>query len=88
MCLSGIADNTSKENNEPSCLDTMPESSTDARHATFNKVGRDQYNITYVNQTSEVKEVLASLKSVDRGGYYVPPCMKGTREKIFEEIDR
>ncbi|KIM74897.1 hypothetical protein PILCRDRAFT_79623, partial [Piloderma croceum F 1598] len=57
----------------------------DVRHATFTTVGRD--NITYVNYASEVKEILSTLKPVDRSGYYVQPCMKGTREKIFGEID-
>jgi hypothetical protein len=60
---------------------------TDARHATFNDIGRDQ-NITYINRKSESKEILASLRPVERGGYYVSPCMKGTREEIFEEIDQ
>jgi hypothetical protein len=69
-------------------LETRTRCFTDARNATFNQVGRDQYSITYATQTSEVKEILESLKPVERGGYYVPPCMKGTREKVFEEIDQ
>jgi hypothetical protein len=32
--------------------------------------------------------MLASLKPVEQGGYYVSPCMKGTREEIFQEIDQ
>jgi len=57
----------------------------DVRHATFTTVGGD--NITYVNYASEVKEIFSALKPVDRSGYYVQPCMKGTWEKIFGEID-
>jgi len=64
---------------------------TNASHSTFINVGHD--NITYVNNASEVKEALAAkeilstLKPVDRSGYYVQPCMEGTRENILGEID-
>ena len=58
----------------------------DVRHATFTTVGGD--NITYVNYASEVKDILSALKPIDRSGYYVQPCMTGTREKIFGEIGR
>ena len=62
--------------------------SIDSRNSTFNDVGRDQYYVTYNSRMSESREILASLKPVDRGGYYVPPCMNGTRQDVFEEIDR
>lgn len=58
---------------------------TDASNSAFIGVGRD--NITYVNYTSDTKAILSTLKPVDRSGYYMQPCMNGTREKIFEEID-
>jgi hypothetical protein len=57
----------------------------DARHGAFIQVGRD--NVTYVNNASEVKETLSALKPVDRSGYYVQPCMEGTRKNILREID-
>src|ERR1700733_12491379 len=57
----------------------------DARHGAFIQVGRD--NVTYVNNASEAKETLSALKPVDRSGYYVQPCMEGTRKNILEEID-
>src|SRR6266481_3478390 len=41
---------------------------------------------SHVNDASEVKDVLSTLKPVDRGGYYVQPCMEGTRENILGEI--
>jgi hypothetical protein len=72
---------------------------TDARHATFNAVSRDQYNagrdqhsigrdqhVTYVNHAPEFKEILATLKPVGRGGY-VSKCLEGTRHDIFKKID-
>ncbi|KIM74988.1 hypothetical protein PILCRDRAFT_79445 [Piloderma croceum F 1598] len=58
----------------------------DARNSTIIHAGRD--HITYANQTAEAKEILGRLKPVERGYYYVPPCMKGTREEIFEEINQ
>jgi hypothetical protein len=61
---------------------------TNASHSTFIDVGRD--NITYVNNALEVKEaqeILSTLKPVDRSGYYVQPCMEGTRENVLGEID-
>jgi len=82
--------NPSETKRRRSDLTTIPPFEStyiDAHHSTFNHVGRDQY-ITYTNQTSEAKEILARLKPVERGWYYVPPCMKGTREEIFEEIDQ
>ena len=57
----------------------------DASHSTFIGVGRD--NITNVNNKSEIEEMLSTLKAVDRSGYYVQPCMEGTRENILGEID-
>jgi len=59
---------------------------TDARNAVINDVGRDQH-ITYVNQLHESKEMLVSLKPVERRGYHVPPCMQRTRGEIFKEIE-
>jgi hypothetical protein len=58
---------------------------TDASNATFIGAGRD--SITYINNASEVKEILSTLHPVDRSGYYVHPCMEGTRENILREID-
>lgn len=66
----------------PAPLDSIH---TDARHATINNVGGHQY-VTYMKQSSGSKEILASLKPVDRSGYYVPPCMEGTREIVLKEI--
>jgi len=57
----------------------------DARHSAFIEVGRD--NITYINYLSDFKEILSTLKPVDRSGYYVQPCMEGTRENLLQEID-
>lgn len=57
----------------------------DARHSTFTGAGRD--NITNFSSASEVKELLSTLKPVDSSGYYVQPCMEGTRENILGEID-
>jgi polynucleotide 5'-kinase involved in rRNA processing len=34
------------------------------------------------------KELLATLKPVYRGRYTVPPCMPGTRNDVFETVDR
>jgi hypothetical protein len=48
-------------------------------------IGRD--NITYVRNASENKEILSTLKPVDRSGYYMLPCMEGTRESILGKID-
>jgi hypothetical protein len=59
----------------------------DVSHSTFNSVGHDQH-ITYVNHTEGNEKLLATLKPVDRGGYYVLPCMEGTRQGIFETIDK
>jgi hypothetical protein len=71
----------------PSSLNTETGSFVEAPNSTFNQVGLNQINITYANQTSMVEAILASLKPAERGGYYIPPCMKGTREHIFKEID-
>jgi hypothetical protein len=59
----------------------------DARYGTFNDVAGDQY-ITYVNHASQSEKMLATLKPVERGGYYVSQCMKGTRQEIFKKIDQ
>ena len=58
----------------------------DTHYSTFNDVAGNQY-ITYVNHTSHSEKVLATLKPVDRGGYYVSQCMKGTWEDVFRNID-
>jgi hypothetical protein len=55
--------------------------------STINTAGRDQY-ITYANSAAEVDKLLAALKPVDRGGYYVQPCMEGTRQDVFKTVDR
>ena len=92
MCCiqSSVASSTgdlSNATNTPSSFITTG-SFTDARHGMLNNVGHNQYNITYANQSCEVKEILATLKPVEREGYYVPPCMEGTRKKIFKSIDQ
>ena len=60
---------------------------TDIHDSAFTNIniGGDQIN---VNQRSDTKEILADLKPVERGGYYVPPCMEGTRKAILDEIDQ
>jgi hypothetical protein len=60
---------------------------TDARYSTFNNVAGNQH-ITYMNYASPSERILATLKPVERGGYYVSQCMKGTREDIFTNIDQ
>jgi NACHT domain len=59
---------------------------TNASNSTFTDNSRI-VNITYENLSSKMVETLATLKPVDREGYYVPRCMDGTREYIFQEID-
>jgi hypothetical protein len=59
---------------------------TYASQSTFHTAHRDQY--IYVNSAGEADKLLATLKPVDRGGYYVPPCMEGTRQDIFETVDQ
>jgi hypothetical protein len=62
---------------------------TDASHSQFNSVGRDQYNIRNTNITYSANHdpILASLKPIDRSGYYVPPCMRGTRRWVVDKIN-
>lgn len=60
----------------------------DARGCTFNDVGGHQYIIHPSQPVSVPNEALVSLKPVDRSGYYVPPCMEGTRENILKKIDQ
>jgi hypothetical protein len=60
---------------------------TDARYSIFNDVAGSQH-ITYVNDASQSERILATLKPVERGGYYISQCMKGTREDIVKNIDR
>jgi len=38
---------------------------------------RDQYNIQNV---ASQRTVLDTLRPIDLSGYYVPPCMRGTRQ--------
>src|ERR1700722_3003860 len=62
---------------------------TDASHSQFNDVGRDQYNIhTNVTNLTNPETVLDTLKPIDRSGYYVPPCMEGTRQWLVDSIHR
>jgi hypothetical protein len=53
-------------------------------------VGRDQYNYTtniiHHHHASSQETVLAALKPVNRSGYYVTPCMQGTRQWIIDHI--
>ena len=58
---------------------------TDASHANIYDIAGDQH-ITY-NIAPEDKEILARLKPVDRGEYYVSKCLEGTRKDIFRKID-
>jgi hypothetical protein len=58
-----------------------------------NNVVGDQYHHNTTNTThhypssSPSKEtILAALRPVDCSGYYVMPCMEGTREWIFAQI--
>jgi len=55
----------------------------DASHSQFNNVGGDQYNVVN-NQLEET--ALSTLRPVDRLGYYVPPCMQGTRQWLVDSI--
>ena len=55
---------------------------------TFNAVGGKQHIYTYISQSDDGKKFLASLKPVDRGGYFVSPCMEGTRQSVFDIIDQ
>src|ERR1700722_741515 len=61
---------------------------TDASHSQFNHVGRDQYNIVYTTTITNQETLMDTLKSVDRSGYYVPPCMRGTRQWLVDSIHR
>jgi hypothetical protein len=60
-------------------------------HSHFTNVGHDQYTHVQTQNIilpkAEGELILSSLKPVDRGSYYVPPCMEGTRETIFGKID-
>jgi hypothetical protein len=58
---------------------------TDAHYGIFTNVAGDQ-NITYAKDEPET--LLALLNPVYRTGYYIPQCMKGTREDIFNRIDQ
>src|ERR1700722_11824499 len=56
---------------------------TNASHNQVNNVGRDQYTIVTNQET-----VLSTLRPVDRSGYYVLPCMQGTRQWLIDSIHR
>ena len=57
--------------------------------STINAVHGNQTNITNnIVQSDNTKEILATLKPVDRSVHYVLPCMKGTRRVVFERVDR
>ena len=60
----------------------------DSHGNTFNIVENDQYNISYAISAPEDRELLATLNPVDHSGYHVPPCEPGTRQDIFEIVDR
>ena len=66
---------------------------TNVNHSHFSNVGQNQYNIIHTHgqnitfSTVENESILSSLEPVDRTGYYVPPCMNGTRKAIFEKVD-
>ena len=58
---------------------------------TFNAVAGNQDNTTintYVTLPDDAEKFLASLKPADRGGYFVSPCMEGTRQSVFDNINR
>jgi len=55
--------------------------------STFVAIGRDQLNqSTHITYSSPQDSLSAALKPVDRSGYYVPPCMRGTRHWVIEQI--
>jgi len=59
----------------------------------FNAVAGNQDNTTtilntYVTLPDDAEKFFASLKPVDRGGYFVSPCMEGTRQSVFDTIDQ
>jgi hypothetical protein len=75
----------------PSVFQTASTTSTSTSasidHSQINSVGRDQYNSTNISYSAADHEnVLAALKPVDRSGYYVPPCIRGTRQWIIDQI--
>src|SRR3984957_11986164 len=63
-------------------------------HSQVNNVGRDQYNIVnnvcgdQYNIATNQETVLSTLRPVDRSGYYVLPCMQGTRQWLIDSIHR
>lgn len=52
----------------------------------FTSIGHNQYNNINIIYSSEQESVLATLKPVDRSGYYVPPCTPGTQQWVIEQI--
>src|ERR1700722_6501679 len=59
-----------------------------ASHSQFNHAGRDQYNIVYTTTVTNQETLMDTLKPVDRSGYYVQPCMQGTRQWLVDTIHR
>jgi hypothetical protein len=57
-------------------------------HNQIYNISGDQYNSTIHHHlpTSSQETVLAALKPVNRSGYYVTPCMQGTRRWIIDQI--
>jgi len=57
----------------------------DASHSHFTTISGDQHTTIHVYSAHQ-ESVLSSLNPVDRTGYYLPPCIPGTRRWIFESI--
>jgi NACHT domain len=58
-------------------------------HNRIYNISGDQYNYTIHHHhpsPSNQETVLAALKPVDRSGYYVTPCIQGTRQWILDQI--
>jgi hypothetical protein len=78
----------------PSVIQTASTTSTSTSvaidHSQINSVGRDQCNSSnYTNisySAADHENDLAVLNPVDRSGYYVPPCIRGTRQWIIDQI--
>ena len=60
----------------------------DASRSHFHSAGRDQYNTIYTTTATNQETVLGTLKPIDRSGYYVQPCMRGTRQWLVDSIHR
>jgi hypothetical protein len=62
-------------------------------HNRIYNISGDQYNTTNTTHhhhpstlSQNEENILAALKPVNRSGYYVTPCMKGTRQWVFDQI--